>query len=85
MNTRISKDRTTHLADLQGERGLLKRLLHLTRSKHAQVPALLGRTTITELGGELLEAGLLVVDTVEVAFEDVEGLVFGACDVLLSP
>ena len=47
VNTGVGDDGLLgHLAHLQAEGRLLKRFLHLTWTKHAEVPTLLGGATI---------------------------------------
>ena len=69
VNTRVSLDRSTHLANLERKRSILEWFLHLAAAEHAQVTVLLSRTALAVLqcqSVEVLHSCNLLANAVDV-------------------
>ena len=55
----VGVHRLAHLSNLQPERRVLKRFLHLPRPEHAQITALFSRAAVAVLAGKFFECRLL--------------------------
>jgi hypothetical protein len=80
MDTRIRVHYITDPANFKCKHTLLKRLLHLTFAKPAQISTSFVRGAVGVLGSKLRKSVLVAVDLGRILFQDVDCLGFGACD-----
>lgn len=75
----------THLAGLEGKRGVLELLLHVTAAKVAQIAALSRRGAVGLSRSKVAQRRGAGLDLCFVGLDDLHGLFFGAGDVGLAP
>ena len=85
MNSGIGADGLAQFAHFEVKSGVLERLLHLTSTERPEVAAVFGAGAIRILGGQFGEFGFSGHDFLSESVEELQGLVLGAGDFLLSP